>query len=184
MRNIALHLLDLTENSVRAKATKIFISIREERNKERLILTIEDNGEGMDEDKRSRAMDPFYTSRTTRNVGMGLPLFRSNAERTGGSLRLESSPAKGTLLQAEFVSSHPDMLPAGEIEDVLVLLAVGHPEIALVYEHTTENGQYRFETEAIREIVGDLSESTGEVRRFLKEMIAENLKAIGAGDER
>lgn len=180
MKSIALHILDLVENSARAKARKVVVAVEEDPAGDRYLLTIDDDGEGMEETVLQQATDPFYTSRTTRKVGLGLPLIKQNAERTGGSFRLTSTPGIGTRLEARFVMSHPDRLPLGEIDDVLVLLAVGYPRLRLVYEHRTAHGQYRFDTEAIREIVGNIQESHLEIRKFLREMILENLKDIQA----
>ena len=180
MRNIALHILDLVENSARAKANKVKVSIVEDIDSDRYILTIEDNGEGMEEEMVKMATDPFYTSRSTRKVGMGLPLIQLNAERTGGSLLLRSKQGKGTTMEATFLLSHTDRIPLGEIDDVLVLLATGYPHVRLIYTHKTDLGIYCFDTEKIREIVGDLPESNMEIRKFLREMIVENLKEIKA----
>jgi anti-sigma regulatory factor (Ser/Thr protein kinase) len=180
MKNIALHILDLVQNSARAKAGKVVVSITEDPANELYTLTISDNGDGMAEEVAKKATDPFFTSRTTRKVGLGLPLIQQNAERTGGSFVINSIPGKGTRLTASFVFSHPDRLPMGEINDVLVLLAVGLPHLRLVYEHKTPSGSYSFDTEAVREIIGHIQDSNQEIRKFLKEMIAENLKNINA----
>jgi len=180
MKNIALHILDLVENSARAKAKKVQVSISEEIEGNRYMLTIEDDGEGMVEDVVKKATDPFYTSRSTRKVGMGLPLIQMNAERTGGSFSLQSKPGKGTTLEACFVLSHMDRLPLGEIDDVLVLLATGLPLVRLIYTHKTDSGIYCFDTEKVREIAGDLQYCNLETRKFLREMIVENLKKINA----
>ena len=85
MKNIALHILDLVQNSARAKAKKVLIAIVEDPGNDRYTLSIEDDGDGMEEGVLQKATDPFYTSRTTRKVGLGLPLIQMNAERTGGS---------------------------------------------------------------------------------------------------
>lgn len=180
MKNIALHILDLVENSVRASAKKVRVSISEMIESDRYVLTIEDDGAGMVEDVAKKATDPFYTSRSTRKVGMGLPLIQLNAERTGGSFSLRSKPGKGTTLEACFVLSHTDRLPLGEIDDVLVLLATGYPLVRLIYTHKTDSGIYCFDTKEIMEITGNLQESSMEVRKFLREMIVENLKKINA----
>jgi hypothetical protein len=180
MKNIALHILDLVQNSARAKACNVQISITEDRESNMYLLAITDDGEGMEKVELQKATDPFYTSRSTRKVGLGLPLIQMNAERTGGSLNLESMAGKGTTLAASFVMNHPDRLPLGEIDDVLVLLAVGLPHVRLVYEHKTPHGQYRFDTELIREIIGNIQDSNLEIRNFLKEMIIENLRGIQA----
>jgi len=180
MKNIALHILDLVQNSARAKSQKVMISITEDPENDSYILIIEDDGEGMEEEIAQKATDPFFTSRTTRKVGMGLPLIQMNTERTGGTFNLHSEPGRGTRLEANFVFSHPDRLPLGEIDEVLVLLAVGLPHLRLVYEHKTTSGFYRFDTEAIREIIGDVQDSNMEIRKFLREMIVENLREIKA----
>ena len=180
MKNIALHILDLVQNSARAKAGKVVVSITEDPASDLYTLAISDDGEGMAEEVAQRATDPFFTSRTTRRVGLGLPLIQQNAERTGGNFVIHSIPGKGTQLTASFVFSHPDRLPMGEIDDVLVLLAVGLPHLRLIYEHKTPSGSYSFDTEAVREIIGDIQDSNQEIRKFLKEMIAENLKNINA----
>ena len=180
MKNIALHILDLVQNSYRANAGMVEISIVEDPAKNCYRLIIKDDGKGMKEDELQKATDPFYTSRTTRKVGLGLPLIQMNIERTGGSFTLSSIPEKGTTLEATFVMNHPDRLPLGEIDDVLVLLATGLPLLRLVYDHQTPSGEYRFDTELIRDIIGDIPESNQEVRKFLREMIVENLEGIKA----
>ncbi len=180
MKNIALHILDLVQNSARAEARMVQISITEDPGKDSYLLSIADDGKGMEEEVVEKATDPFYTSRTTRKVGLGLPLIQLNAERTGGSFTLSSVHGKGTKLEANFIYHHPDRLPLGEIEDVLVLLAVGLPLVRLVYIHKTPSGSYSFDTEVIREIIGEIQDSNLEVRKFLREMIVENLKEIKA----
>ena len=180
MKNVALHILDLVENSVRAKARMVKVAIKEDPGNDLYLLSVEDDGEGMDVEEKTKATDPFYTSRSTRKVGLGLPLIRQNAERTGGTFALVSEPGKGTKLEARFVMSHPDRLPLGEIDDVLVLLAVSSPQIQLVYKHETMKGSYLFDTEAIKEITGDFQDINMEIRKFLREMIIENLKEIKA----
>lgn len=180
MKNVALHILDLVQNSARAKAGKVQVSIVENPGKDTYLLTIEDDGIGMEERQLQNATDPFFTTRTTRKVGLGLSLIQQNSERTGGSFNLTSEPGKGTKLDATFIMSHPDRLPLGEIDDVLVLLAVGLPQLRLIYDHTTPTGKYKFDTEVIREIIGDIKDSNQEIRTFLREMIIENLKEIRA----
>ena len=102
MKNIALHILDLVENSARANAGKVQISITEDPATDSYILKIEDDGKGMEAEILQKATNPFYTSRTTRKIGMGLPLIQMNAERTGGSFNLQSEPGKGTCMEAHF----------------------------------------------------------------------------------
>jgi len=180
MKNIALHILDLVENSARANACKVQISITEDPAADSYILSIQDDGKGMEAEILQKATNPFYSTRTTRKIGMGLPLIQMNAERTGGSFSLQSEPGKGTCMEAHFTLSHPDRLPLGEIAEVLVLLAAGLPQLRLVYVHKTTSGSYCFDTEVIREIIGNFQDSNMEIRKFLKEMITENLEGINA----
>jgi anti-sigma regulatory factor (Ser/Thr protein kinase) len=180
MKNIALHILDLVENSARAKAKSVEVCISEDTKNDRYMLSIHDDGTGMNEEIRQKATDPFFTSRSTRKVGLGLPLVKMNAERTGGYFKLESVPGLGTKLEAVFKMSHPDRLPLGEIGDVLVLLTTGIPELHLVYEHKTPFGSYHFDTKDIRGIIGYSQDINQEIRSFLKEMITENLNEIKA----
>lgn len=180
MKNVALHILDLVENSVRAKARMVQVTIKEHPEKDLYLLSVEDDGEGMDEEKKIKAADPFYTSRSTRKVGLGLSLIKQNAERTGGSFALVSEPGRGTKLEVSFVMSHPDRLPLGEIDEVLVLLAVNSPQLHLIYKHETMKGSYQFDTNAIKEIIGDFQYVNMKIRKFLREMIIENLKEIKA----
>jgi len=179
MKNIALHILDLVENSIRAEAQKVTVTITEDRANNSYLLVIEDNGKGMNDTVIRQATDPFYTSRTTRRVGLGLPLIQQNAERTGGTFSLHSEEGVGTRLEARFVYSHPDRLPLGEIDDVLVLLATGYPRLRLIYEHKTPLGGYIFDTEEIEKIIGDMGDCNQEIRKFLREMIIENLRELG-----
>lgn len=180
MKNIALHILDLVENSARAEAKSVEIAIFEDAKNDRYQLFIKDNGSGMNEEILQKATDPFFTSRTSRKVGLGLPLIKMNAERAGGSFSLDSVPGRGTRLEASFKLSHADRLPLGEIGDVLVLLTTGLPELHLVYEHKTPFGSYQFDTKEIRDIIGYSQDNNQEIRRFLRDMVAENLREIQA----
>ena len=180
MKNVALHILDLVQNSARAKAGQVQISIRENPGKDSYLLTIDDDGEGIGEEQLQMVTDPFFTTRKTRKVGLGLSLIQQNVEGTGGRFSLSSVPGKGTRLEANFVMNHPDRLPLGEIDDVLVLLAVGLPQLRLIYNHKTPEGEYIFDTEIIKEIIGNIKDSNLEIRNFLREMIIENLKEIKA----
>ncbi|MCA1746858.1 MAG: ATP-binding protein, partial [Bacteroidales bacterium] len=109
MKEIALHILDIAENSLNAGANKVEIRIELNRADKRLRIEISDNGKGMSREMLSRTADPFFTSRTTRKVGLGIPLLRQHAEMTGGSVELRSAENKGTTVQAAFDTSHPDI---------------------------------------------------------------------------
>ncbi len=139
MQDLSLHILDVVENSIAASASRIVIRIAEDTRKDRLFLEIKDNGQGMDAEAQERALDPFYTTRTTRRVGLGLPLLAQAAREAGGSLRIDSGPGRGTTVQAEFQLSHPDLKPLGDIAETLRTILGGRPELELHFEYRRDD---------------------------------------------
>ena len=141
MRTLSEHILDIAQNSTRAGAKMIEIIVEESKKKDLCSLTINDNGCGMDEKTLKQATNPFFTSRTTRKVGLGLPLLKQKAEETGGSFSLDSESGKGTKLRAEFQLSNIDRPPMGDIWDTMYLLFLSYRDIQLVYRHVADNDQ-------------------------------------------
>ncbi|MCP4201487.1 MAG: ATP-binding protein [bacterium] len=135
MQDLSLHILDVVENSVAASAETIEISIVESTASDLLRLEIRDDGKGMDDEMRRKALDPFFTTRTTRRIGLGLPLLAQAARESGGSLELESAPGKGTTVRAEFQLSHPDRKPLGDMAATLGAILAGRPELDLRFEY-------------------------------------------------
>ncbi len=135
MEDLSLHILDVVENSVAASAAMIEISIVEDTVNDRLSLEIRDDGEGMDEELREKALDPFFSTRTTRRIGLGLPLLAQAARDSGGDLELESAPGKGTTVRAVFQLSHPDRKPLGDIAASLVAILAGKPHLDVRFEY-------------------------------------------------
>lgn len=178
MKDLSSHILDIVQNSLRAKAKLIGIEIKEQPDLNELKITISDDGKGMSKEEAERATDPFYTSRTTRKVGLGLSLLKQNAEMTGGSFHLESEPGKGTKVTAVFGLNHFDRPVMGDLTGTLLLLicAPGSPEY--VFQHDTSSGAFRLDTREVRQILGNVPITDHEVRKFLKEMIQENLEQI------
>lgn len=181
MKDLSLHILDIAQNSIVAGATEITISIREELQANRFVIEVKDNGSGMSPEVLQRVADPYYTTRSTRKVGLGIPLLKQNAEVAGGSLRLSSQPGEGTTLVATFGHNHIDRPPLGDIAGVVVLLAGANPETRFTYVHKVENKQYVFDTREIAEVLEGLPLSDASVARLLKELINENLSSINAG---
>jgi anti-sigma regulatory factor (Ser/Thr protein kinase) len=184
MKDISLHILDIAQNSIAAGAGMIEISIHEDLVSDRYILTVKDNGKGMDKVTLSKVSDPFFTSRTTRKVGLGIPLLKLNAERTGGSFTIESETGKGTKITAAFVLSNIDLLPEGDLTGTIVMLASMNPTIEFVYTYTTATGSYTFDTREIKNVLGEISISDLSVYPYLKEIISENLKEIKTHNNR
>ena len=151
MEDLSLHILDVAENSISSSAKRIEIRINEDTDKDVLTIEIKDDGKGMDEQTLKKSLDPFFTTRTTRRVGLGLPLLAQAARETGGKIELDSSPGRGTTVRATFGYSHPDRKPMGDIHETLRTLVMGHPEIDLLYEHTRNGSLYRFDTRELTE---------------------------------
>lgn len=178
MKDLAMHIMDIVQNSISAGATLIKVTILESVKEDTLKLTIADNGKGIPAEMLEKVTDPYVTSRTTRKVGLGLPLLKQHADSTGGNLTIESKEGSGTTVIATFGLTHFDRQPLGDIAGTMVLLAGANLKIRFVYEHTTEAGEYRFDTDEVNEMLEGMSISEASVMRFLKEMINENLKEI------
>lgn len=150
MEDLSLHILDIVENSIAASARRIEILIVEDRKKDLLLIEIKDDGKGMDAETRERALDPFYTLRTTRRVGLGIPLLAQAARECDGSFEIKSEPGKGTTVKAVFRYSHPDRKPLGDVFETIRMITVGRPELELRYEHRIDDSVRRFDTRDVR----------------------------------
>jgi len=140
MEDLSLHILDLVQNSISAMAHLVEITIVEDSEKDWLTIIIKDDGIGMEEHVVDRVTDPFYTTRKTRKVGLGLPLFKATAEGCGGIFNIISTPGVGTCIEAGFVLSHIDRPPFGNLADTMITIILCNPEIDLVYSHSTSHG--------------------------------------------
>jgi signal transduction histidine kinase len=149
MEDLSLHILDVAENSISSSAKRIEIRINEDPKKDVLTIEIKDDGKGMDEQTLQKALDPFFTTRTTRRVGLGLPLLAQAARETDGKIELDSNPGRGTTVKAMFRYGHPDRKPIGDIYETIRTLVMSHPEIDFLYEHTKNGSLYRFDTREI-----------------------------------
>lgn len=180
MRTLSEHILDIVQNSVRAGAKMIEVIVEESKINDLCSLTINDNGCGMDQETLMQATNPFFTSRTTRKVGLGLPLLKQNTEAAGGKFLLESEPDRGTFLKAEFQLSNIDRPPIGDIWDTLYLLFLSYRDRQLIYRHKTEKGEFSVSTSELKEALGDASWQEKEIRMGIIELIKVNLEEIGA----
>jgi hypothetical protein len=170
--------MDIAQNSIRARASRVEIDVEERVSRDLFAVTVRDDGTGMDEETVARVADPFFTSRETRKVGLGVPLLKQNAEATGGRFTIRSTPGQGTEVRAEFSHAHLDRPPTGDIAETVVLLAVANPRVAVVYRHSTERGEYVFDSVEVREFLGDVPLDDPEMVTALREMIAENVKGL------
>jgi len=147
--------MDLVENGVAAHATRITISLLEDVGRDHLALRVEDNGRGMSADVVEHAADPFYTTRNTRAVGLGLSLLRAAAERCEGDFRLDSTPGRGTRVECRFGLSHIDRPPLGDVVTTLTTLVALHPDIELCYEHRAGECRFHMDTAEFQAALGD-----------------------------
>lgn len=179
MRDLSLNILDVAENSVKAKATKVVIDITAD--SDLLTIRITDNGKGMSREFAQRVTDPFVTTRTTRKVGLGLPLLKMHAEQAGGDFKLDSEPGRGTRVEATFRIRHVDRNPLGDIPGTMVTLVAQAPECDFTLNYEIEGSRYVFDTAEIKAQLNDISIDEPEILVFLGEMIKENLENINGG---
>jgi len=173
MRELSLHILDVLENALEAGATEVDLEIDEDVHADRLTIAVRDNGRGMNAQTAGRALDPFFTTRTTRHVGLGLPLFAAAAKRCEGDLSLDSSPGRGTVVTATFRHSHLDRAPLGDIAGTLLafLLSERGAELRFVYQHRVNGRSFDLDTSAIRAELEDVPLSHPLVREWLRDYI-------------
>ena len=179
MKEISLNILDITENSVKAKATLTEINIIEAG--DTLTLTIKDDGCGMDEATLQSVVDPFYTTRTTRKVGLGIPLLKLACEQTGGSLEITSSvepDTHGTTVKAVFFKNHIDFTPLGDVVSSIVTLIQGHPDTDFLFRHVTDKGEVELDTRELRVVLEDVPLDTYEVILWIRDNLGEQYDAI------
>ena len=180
MQELSMHILDIVQNSLAAGATRVDIRIREALAEDLLMIEVRDNGRGISQEVLSRVMDPFFTSRTTREVGLGLSLFKEATERTGGYLEVHSEEGKGAWVIARFRLDHFDRAPLGDMGETLGVLISGNPEVDFFYEHRVDGQIYFLETRKMREILGPVGLDDPSVLDFVRQDIQIGLKKIGA----
>lgn len=183
MNDISLHIIDVIQNSIYADATLIRVLIDEEISRNRLVVEVEDNGRGMTQEQVERLGDPFFTSRTTRKVGMGIPLFRQAAEQTGGEVVVKSSVGQGCIVRAVFVYDHIDRPPLGDVANSFVLMVSANPELEFVLEYRCENKSYLFDTREVKEVLEGLPLNDPSVIRMLTDMVRANIEDINGESE-
>lgn len=172
MNELALHILDIVQNSFKAKAKLVKITIDEQKNIMKII--IEDDGIGMDKETVKKVLNPFYTSRTTRKVGMGLPLFKEICENTGGNFKIESEQNKGTIVTATINKDSIDALPLGNICETILILIINEFLIDIEYKHIVDDKNYIFKTKEVKEILNGVSFTDPNIYNWIKEYLEEN----------
>lgn len=174
MPEISLNVLDVAENSTRAGASLVTITVDADFTSDRLTIIIDDNGCGMTPQQVQQVTDPFFTSRTTRKVGLGVPFFKLAAESTGGSFTITSEPGVGTTVTAVFVLSHIDRMPLGDINTTIHTLVVYHPETDFVYCYRYNDHSFTLDTREFRQVLGDIPFDSPEISAYIMDYLSEN----------
>lgn len=178
MRDLSLHVLDIAQNSLSAGATRIGITVNVNTGADRIVIEIEDNGCGMSAEQIEKVKDPFFTTRTTRKVGMGIPLFRMAAEMTGGRLDIRSEPGAGTTVTASFVRSHIDCLPLGDMSATVAALIRLHPQVDFRFTYTVDGAFFRLNTQEMRRVLENVPLDSPEVIAWLEPYIRQHMDLL------
>ena len=178
MNELSLHILDICQNSIKADANLINIIIEEDTKNDFFKVLIGDNGNGMSEKTLSEVSDPFFTTRTTRKVGLGISLFKMACELCDGKFTITSEVNVGTKLIAEFKNNHIDRAPLGDIEDTLCVLLLNELEIDIYYEHIINDKNYIFDSRVVKEVLDGISFTNYDVMKWIKANIKEGIYAI------
>ena len=183
MREIALHLLDIAENSVAAQSHNIRIEVVEDLRRDLLTVSVTDDGRGMDAQTAQQVLDPFYTTRTTRKVGLGIPLLKLAAEMAEGGLSLVTEAGKGAKIEASFRHSHIDRMPLGDLAVTFLTLLVSYPHIHWVFVYQVidmngRSGNFNFDDVELKTILGGTSMTEPEILKFVRGMFEEGIDAL------
>ena len=182
MRELSLHILDIIQNSIEANATFAKLEIIEDAEKDILLIRVTDNGKGMDAKMSQLVLSPFTTTRTTRRVGLGLPLLNMNAQNCGGYLKIDSKLNEGTIVETMFKYSHIDLPPMGNLIETIQTILVGSPDLDFQYEHTVNEKRFSLSAKEIHEAVGEIDLSHPDIIRWLKDWLTENISCLYGGN--
>lgn len=174
MPEISLNVLDVAQNSVRANASLIEINLTVSHKDDLITITIKDNGCGMSKEQLESVEDPFFTTRTTRKIGLGIPFFKLAAESTGGTFNIESTKDVGTETIATFVISHIDRMPIGDMNATLHTLITLNPKLDFVYTYNFDGSVFTLDTRQFREILGDIEFDEPEISQYIMDYLKEN----------
>lgn len=178
MKELSLHILDIAENSVSAKAKTISIEVKEDSQKNLLTIIITDDGKGMDAEMLVRVTDPFITTRTTRKVGLGIPFLKEAAEACNGHFLITSTPGTGTRVEATFQRDHIDRMPMGSIQTTFLDLLVGYPDVHWKFKYTMDGEEFFLDSEPTQQALGGVPYSDPSVLKYLKHEINGGIQKI------
>ena len=178
MTELSLNILDIAENSVKAGASLIEITVSVMSADNLLEITIRDNGCGMSEEQVKKVIDPFYTTRTTRKVGLGVPFFKESAEAAGGSFFIDSEVGVGTTVKASYELDNIDRMPMGDLTATIHTLVTMHEDIDFLFTYKVDENEFVLDTEELKEILGGISFKEYEVSNYIKEYLKENITSV------
>ncbi|KQC13862.1 MAG: histidine kinase [Desulfuromonas sp. SDB] len=182
MQDLSLHILDIVENSIKAKATLVQISITEDIPHNKLIIVIKDNGSGISAEQPSMVLDPFYSTKNSSRIGLGLPLLQQATQEAGGDLKMQSDKHSGTTITANFIRDHIDRKPLGNVGETLIaLIASKGEEMDFVYTHQIGDQIFEFDTREIKLQLENVTINNPEIINYLKKVISDNLTKMNIG---
>ncbi|HOK42724.1 MAG TPA: ATP-binding protein [Thermoclostridium caenicola] len=181
MKDLSLHILDIAQNSVRADADHITVSITVEGRPGILKIVVSDNGKGMEPEFLQKVTDPFTTSRETRHVGLGIPLLKQSAELAGGTFSIRSVVNEGTEVCATFPVDHVDRIPVGNVAETLVMLVESHPEITWEFIFASERDRFEFSLAEVKKALEDVSVTNRYVKEWIQNTLNEGFMSVFGG---
>lgn len=182
MKELSLHILDVLQNSIEAGASKIDLLIEEDLSADWMLIEIRDNGRGMSPDQIKKIFDPFYTTRKTRHIGLGLPLLLEACRRCEGDLTIRSKPGEGTTVQATFRHSHLDRAPLGDLTPVLIAVLLAEHPVDWTYTHRVNGEEFQVDTAEIRQQLEGIPLTHPKVRHWLRELFVEGENSLAIKD--
>ena len=181
MRELSLNVLDIAQNSISADASLIEIEVLENTEKKELVIGIYDNGKGMTQEQVQNVQDPFFTTRTTRKVGMGIPLFKLAAEQTGGSLEITSEVGVGTCVRTVFKTDSIDFTPIGDMDSTIITLITMNTDRDFIYRFGIDEKEFTLSTGELKGILGDVPLSEPSIAQWIREYLSEQTQNIRGG---
>ena len=182
MDELSLNILDIAQNSIAAEATLVEIDVEEDNGADRLVIRVKDNGKGMSEDFLITVHDPFITTRTTRKIGLGISFLKEAAELADGGVEIDSELGTGTTITANFVMSHFDRQPIGNLTETIITLVSLNTEIDFIIRYKVNENEFIFSTQEIKELLGDdASLNSPAIITFLTEYVSEHIESLSGG---
>ncbi len=178
MRELSLNILDIAQNSIAAGASLTRIVVEENTVEKTLLIGIYDNGKGMTEEQVINVQDPFFTTRTTRKVGMGIPLFKMAAEQTGGSFSIESQPGVGTRVEARFKTDSIDFTPLGDMSSTISTIVCMNEDKDFIYTRVVDGEKFEFSSADIKTILEGVPLSEPSVMSWVEGYISEQTEQL------